>query len=166
MRIVNRGMIYNARSAPPEARFATFPAPARLEDGTLVSSFRIGSSKDSADEDSRVMTSDDEGATWQTAFPGFGDVPPGRGRIRCLGVTAAPEGELLGALGWIDRSDPSLPLFNPKTEGILPTRMLFAASRDRRRSWTRARELSLLPHTGNALTGYILVLRDGALALP
>jgi len=166
MRILERGIIFDASSAPPEARFCTFPSLARLDDGGLVVSFRTGSAKDSADEDSRVMASDDDGRTWQGVFAGFGDLPPGRGRARCLGITAASGGKLLGSLGWMDRSDPSLPMFNPATEGILPTRVLLVESADGGRSWSRGQEVSLAPHAGNATTGSILILRDGRLALP
>ncbi|MCX6030354.1 MAG: sialidase family protein [Chloroflexi bacterium] len=166
MHILGRGTIFDARTAPSEARFCTFPSLACTESGRLIVSFRTGSAKDSADEDCRVMASDDRGATWQTIFTGFGDVPPGRGRIRCLGITAACRGRLIGSLGWVDRSDPTLPLFNPQTEGILPTKVLFVESRDSGRFWPAPREVALLPHTGNAVTGAILSLKNGALALP
>ena len=166
MRIIDRGTIFDARMAPPEQRFCTFPALACLDDGRLVVSFRTGSAKDSADEDSRVMASDDDGRTWQVCVDGFGDLPPGRGRARCMGVTAAGGRTLLGATGWMDRSDPSLPMFNPATEGILPTRALFLESADGGRTWSAGREVPLAPHTGNALTGSILILKDGGLALP
>ncbi len=54
MHIRDHGTIYDATSAGYEARFATFPVLARLRDGTLVASFRVGSAKDPADEDARV----------------------------------------------------------------------------------------------------------------
>jgi hypothetical protein len=166
MRIVDRGTIFDARSAPPERRFCTFPALTRLDTERLVVAFRTGSAKDSADEDSCIMASDDDGRTWQMCQAGFGDLPPGRGRARCMGVTAAGGERLLGAVGWMDRSDPALPMFNPATEGILPTRALFTVSDDGGRIWSPFQEVDLAPHTGNALTGSILRLKDGRLALP
>jgi hypothetical protein len=166
MRILGRGTIFDARLALPEERFCTFPSLARLDDGRLVASFRTGSAKDSADEDSRVMASDDDGRTWQVVFAGFGDLSPGRGRARCLSITPASGRNLLGSLCWMDRSDPSLPMFNPETEGILPTRVLLVESADGGRTWSAGREAPLAPHTGNAITGSILILKDGCLALP
>jgi hypothetical protein len=116
-----------------------------------------------------VLISADEGQSWATAFAGFGDMAPGdsraRGRIRCMALTASGN-SLLGSLCWIDRSDPARPMFNPVTEGILPTQVMFVASTDCGRSWSGAREVPLLPHTGNAITGPILPLADGRLALP
>lgn len=79
MRVSERGTIFDATAAEPAARFCTFPSLARTAGGRLVAGFRVGSSKDSADEDVRVMVSDDEGATWQMAFAGFGAFPPESG---------------------------------------------------------------------------------------
>ena len=166
MRIVDRGAIFDARSAPPDQRFCTFASLVCLDTGRLVATFRTGSAKDSADEDTCVMASDDDGRTWQICQIGFGDLAPGRGRARCMGITAAGGERLLGSLGWMDRSDPALPMFNPATEGILPTRALFTVSDDGGRTWSAGREVDLAPHTGNATTGSIMILRDGRLALP
>jgi hypothetical protein len=167
MRVVDRGTIFDARSAPREARFCTFPTLVRQDDGRLVAGFRTGSAKDSADEDVRIMASDDEGATWQSVSEGFGDVPPGSGgRIRCIALTVVGRYKLIASLSWLDRSNPTLPMFNPQTEGILPTKVLFAESEGGGCSWTDPREVPLLPHKGNAITGSIIVLKDGCLALP
>ena len=67
---------------------------------------------------------------------------------------------------WMDRSDPKLPLASPETQGILPSKMLVAESEDGGQTWGPLREVSLHPHQGNALTGNILALRGGSLALP
>jgi hypothetical protein len=167
MRVVDRGTIFDARSAPREARFCTFPTLVQLDDERLIAGFRTGSAKDSADEDVRIMASDDEGTTWQLVFEGFGDVPPGSGgRIRCIALTAIGGHRLIASLGWLDRSKPTLPMFNPHTEGILPTKVLFAESEDGGCSWIDPAEVPLLPHKGNAITGSIILLKDGRLALP
>lgn len=166
MRILGRGTIFDATAAPASARFCTFPSLARTAGGRLIAGFRVGSSKDSANEDVRVMVSDDEGATWQTAFAGFGEFPPGSGgRIR--GIALTPLGDrLIASLLWVDHSDPTLPLASPQTQGLLPTRVLVAWSADDGRSWSTPQEVSLAPHKGNATTGPILILKDGRLALP
>jgi hypothetical protein len=167
MRVIDQGTIFDARSAPREARFCTFPTLVRLDGGRLIAGFRMGSAKDSADEDVRIMASDDAGATWQLVFEGFGDMPPGSGgRIRCIALTAIGGHRLIASLSWLDRSNPTLPMFNPQTEGILPTKVLFTESEDGGCSWTDPREVPLLPHKGNAITGSIVALEDGRLALP
>ncbi len=166
MRILDRGTIFDATAAPPERRFCTVPSLVRLENGRLVAALRAGSSKDAADEDTLVLVSDDNAATWRLAFSGFGDLPPGRGRIRASALTPISGDRLVACLTCVDRSDPALPLFNPQTEGILPTRTMLAASGDAGESWAVLGEVPLAPHTGNAITGPILSLRDGRMALP
>ena len=83
MHVVARGIIFDATDAPPAARFCTFTSLNCLRDGRLLAAFRVGSSKDSPDEDVYILASDDLGATWQPVFTGFGDVPPGsHARVR------------------------------------------------------------------------------------
>ena len=167
MHIVDRGIIFDASVAAPEARFCTFTTLERLSDGRLLAGFRTGSAKDSADESIRILLSQDDGATWQTVCEGFGEIPPGSGgRLRAVGFTETGSGRLLGVFMWMDRSDPGLPLANPETQGILPSKVLVAESEDVGHTWGSLREVPLLPHKGNALTGNILALRDGGLALP
>jgi hypothetical protein len=166
MRILDRGTIFDASAAPVEARFCTCPSLAQLGNGRLVAALRAGSSKDAADEDTPVLVSDDDAATWRLAFHGFGDLPPGRGRSRVTALTPIGGNRLVACLTWVDRTDPALPLFDPQTEGILPTRTLLAASEDAGESWTVLGEVPLAPHTGNAITGAILSLQDGRMALP
>jgi hypothetical protein len=164
MRVVSSGTLYDAALAPATARFASFTTLAQLPGGRLVAAFRVGSSKDSADEDVRVMVSDDGGVNWRMQFAGFGDLPPGRGRMRALGVTPHA-GRLLGALTRIDRSDPARPLADPETQGLLPAQVMYADSDDGA-VWSAPREVPLAPYEGCVTTGAILVLRDGTLALP
>ncbi len=167
MHIIDQGVIFDASMAAPEARFCTFTTLERLSDGRLLAGFRTGSAKDSADESIRILLSQDDGATWQTVCEGFGEIPPGSGgRLRAVGFTETGPGRLLGVFMWMDRSDPSLPLASPETQGILPSKVLVAESEDGGHDWGPMREVPLLPHKGNAVTGNILALRDGVLALP
>jgi hypothetical protein len=166
MKIVDRGIVYDATKAQPEARFCTFPWPERLADGQLLVAFRTGSSKDSPDEEVRIMASTDEGTSWSKRFDGFGAVGGEGYRIRGGAVTEQRPGMLIGSFLWIDHSDPTLPLANPETQGILPTAIMVADSADNGRSWSPLREVPLAPHRGNATTGGIVRLQDGTLALP
>lgn len=166
MRVIDRGTIFDAAAARREARFCTFPSLVRSASGQLIAGFRTGSSKDSADEDIRIMASADGGASWQAVFQGFGEFPEGSGgRLRGIALTSVGD-RLLASLLWVDHSDPTLPLASPQTQGILPTRVFVAWSDDDGRSWHDLREVGLSPHKGNATTGSILILRDGGLALP
>ncbi|MBN1642033.1 MAG: exo-alpha-sialidase [Anaerolineae bacterium] len=165
MRVVDRGVVYDASQAPACARYASFTALTALSDGALVVAFRVGSTKDAPDEDLRVMRSVDLGATWEMLWAGFADLPPGSGwRVRSGGLTEIGPGSGIGVFNTFDRSNPALPLANPETQGTLPSR-LYVAECDDWRAWRALREVPLTPHTG-ALTGRILLLRDDTLALP
>ncbi|MGE5603826.1 MAG: sialidase family protein [Nitrososphaerales archaeon] len=166
MRVVDRGTVFDAAAAPVNRRFCTVPSLVRLESGRLVACLRAGSSKDAADEDALVLVSDDDARSWRVAFEGFGDLPPGRGRIRAMALTPVGGDRLLACMTSVDRSNPTAPLFHPETEGILPTRTLLAASEDAGESWTVLGEVPLAPHTGNAITARIMLLRGGRMALP
>ena len=167
MYVTDRGVIFDASVASPEARFCIFTTLERLADGKWVVGFRAGSSKDSADEDIHILLSDDEGATWQPVLEGYGDLPPGSGwRIRAVGLTEVSPGKLMAVFASFDRSHPSLPLADPETQGVLPSRTFVAESEDAGRSWSSLREVPLHPHKGNAITGNILILSDSTLALP
>lgn len=128
MRIIERGTIDDAVRAAPSARFAAFPVLERTLDVRALAAFRIGSSKDSVNEDVRVLASDDEGRTWCEIFGGFGDILPGGWRVRALGITTLTHGGLIGAITAIDRSDPTRPLGNPDTQGLLPAKILVTES--------------------------------------
>ncbi len=166
MHVVTHGTIFDATTAPPHTRFCTFTSLNCAADGTLIAAFRMGSAKDSADEDVRIMVSEDGGAHWQMRWAGFGDVPPGsHARVRSIGLTMLPTGRWLAAIVTVDHSDPALPLANPATQGLLPTSIYVTSSEDRGRHWSTPTPVDLAPHQGNVITGDLLQLQDGTLAL-
>ncbi len=167
MHIVDQGTIYDARQAPAHARFCSFTSTCLMQDGTLLVSFRYGSSKDAADENVAVYTSRDEGRTWARVKMGFEPPVPGyptgfRGGL----INEVRPGVLLGHFQWFDRSDPTRPLADPETQGVLPSRTFIATSTDGGGTWSPYTELDMRPHRGQAATGRVEVLRDGALMLP
>ena len=64
---------------------------------------------------------------------------------------------------WVNRSDPDRPLFNPETEGILPTRILVSQSTDEGTSWGDWSELPTPGLSGCAVTGPIVRWSDGTI---
>lgn len=169
MRVVDRGIVFDASSAAPERRFCTFTSLVHLSSGRLLVTFRTGSAKDSPDEDVLITASDDEGQTWHPVFTGFTDhLGSGGERVRAAGLTEIKPGNLIGAFMLVDRSDPALPFANPETQGTLPARIVVAESEEAESadlSWRPLREAVSGSEKG-AITGEILVLSDGTLALP
>lgn len=165
MRLLSQGTLF-AGTADTQTASSCFPAVARLLDGTLLTSWRVGSQKDSADGQILLSRSIDEGDSWSKPE----ELPAGPwaaepGEVHYAPLTVLGHNHLLAALMWVDRSDPTLPFFNPTTEGLLPIRTWLCESRDGGRSWGDYRVMDGEPHDGPlAITGPALVLGDGRLA--
>ena len=166
MKLLDRGTIFDATAAPADTRFCTCPSLVRLDNGRLVVALRAGSSKDAADEDTPVLVSDDDAVTWRLAFEGFGDLPPGRGRIRAMALTPFGGDRLVACMTWVDRSDPALPSSIPRPRASCRRARCWRHRRTRARAGRVLGEVPLAPHTGNAITGAIMILQDGRMALP
>lgn len=167
MRVIDRGIIFDAGQAPPHRRFCSFTSLLRMADDRLLVAFRAGSSKDSPDENILICQSTDEGRHWELIFEGLPLEYAGvRGAWRAGALIELEPGHLLGYFTWFDRSDPTLPLCNPQTQGILPSRLLLAESDDDGRSWHAWREMETRPFEGVSATGAPLRLGNGILAFP
>ena len=147
----------------------TFPALARLSNGTLLSSWRCGSTKDCEDESVEVCASADGGRTWNQPMTVFGEtrVNGVRGSLRVVYFTEIKPAHVLAACLWIDRGTfPGKPLFNPVTEGCLPMKVLLADSFDWGTTWGPWREVEMPADIGPpSLTNPILKFSDGTLAM-
>ncbi len=168
MQIIETGFV--SRGVPGTARAALgFPGLTRLADGSLLATFRTGSTKDSDDETVEVHRSFDGGRTWTGPTHRFEAVRVGGrlGTLKVCYVTELAPGRLLGAALWIDREAyPGKPLFNPETEGCLPMTVLLAESADSGRTWSSWRSVDMPAEIGPpSLTNPVLRLRDGRLAL-
>lgn len=172
MNLIDRGIVFDASVAPPHERCSAFTSLIRLADGTLICGFKLGPEKLCATDRMVLMQSADEGRTWGRLFDGFDTTfqgTPGSysgGYLVELDPTGpGGSGRLLISLHWIDRSDPTRPLSNPETAGVLPMKYLLAESRDAGRSWSAPHEISLAPHPGTNPTGAIVRLHNGQLML-
>ena len=167
MKISDRGIIN--RGLPGTRRaFSTFPAVIPLADGSLLASYRVGSSKDSADGTVELRRSGDGGKTWGPPESPFAATLNGlEGSLRVGYVTGLGNGHLLLAAMWVDRQTfPGQPLFNEETEGCLPMEILLADSGDLGRTWSDWRVVPVPADVGPpSLTNPVLVLPGGRLAL-
>jgi sialidase-1 len=158
MRVLAEGTLFTGTAGTRTAN-CCFPAIVQLPDGTLVVSWRVGSQKDSADGQILLLRSTDEGNSWSAPEPlpagPWTDTP---GEVHYAPLTVLGQNHLLAALMWVDRSDPTLPFFNPTTEGILPIRTWFCESRDGGRSWGDYRVMNEEPDAPPTLTGPVLAL--------
>jgi hypothetical protein len=168
MNIIESGIL--ARGEPGTSRaILTFAQVIALANGTLLATYRAGSTKDSADETVEFLSSHDNGHTWSAAWRPFAEtVVEGKsGTLKICYLTEVEPGRLLAAAMWIDRTTyPGEPLFNPETEGCLPMDILLAESRDEGKSWSPWRKVPMPDEVGPAsLTNPILRLANGSLAM-
>lgn len=167
MRVQERGLIFDAATAPPNGRSSAFTSLTRLDNGDLLAAFRTATGRDAPDGRLRLMRSRNTGATWETLHPGMTAIIDGIAGNLYTGFFSelAPE-RLLGAFVWVDRSNPDLSFVNPTTAGVLPMRALLAESPDGGQTWGAFREVDLRPQVGCAITGPVFALAGGVLALP
>jgi Neuraminidase (sialidase) len=167
MKIIERGTL-NLGEPGTRRAISTFPTVTTLADGTLLASYRVGTTKDSDDETIELRRSRDGGRNWSDPVTPFTSVVDGRrGSLKVGYMTPLGGDHLIASSLWVDRQAfPGKPLFNDKTEGCLPMQVLFADSNDSGRTWSSWRVLPLPKGFGPpSLTCPILRLADGRLAV-
>lgn len=166
MKIRNQGILNQGESGSRRA-VSTFPSIAVLDDGQLLATYRVGSTKDSADETIEMRRSEDAGNTWSEPLtPFLAEWGTKQGSLKVVYVTPLDGEHLICTAMWVDRETyPGKPLFNEQTEGCLPMAILLADSYDRGATWTEWREMPLPDDVGPpSLTSPLLRLAGGRLA--
>lgn len=167
MRISDRGTL-NCGDPGTARAVSTFPTVTALRDGTILATYRIGTTKDADDETIEVRRSEVGGRTWSDPVTPFDTVVDGfRGSLKVAYVTPLAEEHLIAAALWVDREAYlGKPLFNDRTEGCLPMRVLLADSHDLGKTWTPWRVLPFPRELGPpSLTSPVLRLPSGRLAV-
>ena len=164
MKIIDTGCIFASRPGT-KRQSCTFPSICVLPSGRWICGFRSAPTKSSTSEQTVLMSwSDDEGASWSKPYepfsaPQIGSKP---GRLRMFAPTVIGEGKLIAVLCWVDNSNPSLPFFNPRTQGLLDTKILMAFSEDSGQTWSELTLVDTHPYNQpTPITGPILVLPNG-----
>jgi hypothetical protein len=152
MKLIDRGYIFDAEKATGPFRVCSFIGLCRLSSGAVLSSFRLGSGKDTADANCRVEQSDDNGKTWRMISDGFDRKSEGvDGEIRETDLMELEDGSPAAFITWIDRSAGTA-LYNADTDSILPSRLLLARS-NTDGTWQSGQRLQTAELTGAVLTG-------------
>jgi hypothetical protein len=166
-KIEDQGLILDAARQPPSGRIAYFTSLCVLRSGTILCGCQNGPGKHAVTSAIRLSRSVDDGRSWELLPAAFEtrieDTPGSLGAAELVEV--AP-GRLLLFATWFDRSDPSRPLFDPVSEGILKSKQLLTVSTDDGQTWSSWRELSMGELKGCALTGPIIQWGNGAFAFP
>jgi hypothetical protein len=158
-----RAIVFEDRDPQSPGRHVSFPHMQRLSDGRLMVACRVGSGKDSANGRVHLLESRDEGQMWRSlGFP----FPSQLGRNHCeqrCGLISEPEpGHLCCTLAYCERNDPSLPMCNPKTGGLLPFHVILSQSTDGGRNWSALREVDVSPFIQPSLCSPVTKVADGS----
>ena len=167
MKIIETGIL---NKGEPGARRAlcTFPCIIPLSDGTLLATYRVGTTKDSEDETVELRRSTDRGRSWSRPTVPFSSMVEGRkGSLKVAYISQITEDRLMAAALWVDRETyPGKPLFNEDTEGCLPMAILVADSDDSGQTWSSWRVVPVPDDVGPpSLTNPILRFPNGKLAI-
>jgi sialidase-1 len=166
MKILDRGVIFDASRQPAERRFCFFINSLALADGRILVTCRAGSSKDSADENILIFLSADQGQHWELVCEGLDGALDGvAGAWRAAHLAELRPGRLIGLFNWFDRSEPGRPLANPRTGGLLPSRLFVMESADAGRTWIERREVPKMGAEEFAITDPLVKLAGGTLGL-
>jgi len=164
VKIIGEGTIFQSKSGSNRQSLC-FPGISILPSGRWLCSCRAAPTKKSTvGQHVLVAWSGDGGSSWSKPVAPF--KPPvveGQpGLFRSLYTTPMGGLRVLGALMWVDHSDPKLDFFNKKTEGLLDTRIFTVVSNNGGRTWSKPRLLDTYPvRKPLPLTGPILVTSDG-----
>lgn len=161
----DRGIIYDATRQSAAARIAFFTSLCRLRSGVWLCGFQVGPAKQAPQSTIGLCRSHDQGRTWTRQAWQFATRLDGvPGSLSTAEMVEIEPGRLLLLATWFDRSDPTRPLFNPATQGILRSRQLLAISTDDGVSWSAWRDLPTPELSGCATTGPVVQWADGTLA--
>lgn len=164
--VINRGVLGGRRA------ISAFPSLTVVNRATLLAVYRVGSAKDyglgptkdSDDQMTELRWSGDLGRTWSEPVSPFSNLVNGvRGTPQVCYLTDLGRGHLIAATLWINREAyPGKRLFNPETNGLLPSLILLADSHDSGRTWGPQR---VVPTPLVSLTDPIKRFPDGTLVL-
>ena len=165
LEVVAQGLIFDASKGSPEEAANYDGSLLPLASGAILAGWQCGPEKHTPTNTLRIARSPDGGQSWR--------VQPGRfdhawkgilGSFLTAEMVEVEPGRVLLFTTWVNRSDPQRPLFDPETEGLLPTRILCAESPDEGASWSAWREVATPGLTGCAVTGPVLRWTDGTIA--
>lgn len=163
MKIIEQGYIFNVDKINSQKKVCMCTSVLRHSTGKLFSSFRNGTTKESADGNG-VVAESENGREWNVIFSEFRTVFDGvQGEIKVVELFERPCGNISAFLSWFDRTK-GQNLYDSSTDTILPAKIILVDSYDMGRTWRDYRYIDIGNLEGPALTGPVLRIPQGYLA--
>jgi hypothetical protein len=167
MKIVSNGIVYQSGKRS-DRRSCAFPAICMSPSGRWLCAFRAAPAKSAVAGQRPLLTwSDDQGQSWAEPSAAFSplELEGKLGTFRGAALTPLADGTLVAVASWVNHSNPSLPFYNPETEGLLDTRIFLFRSADDGETWSPPTPVDTSPFgVPTPLTGPILRLHNGEMA--
>lgn len=166
MEITRRSVIYENPLPQLRSRHSLFPNLCELDNGTILACHSISEAFESVDGTSYLSISNDGGFTFNDPVPMFPGIAAKLKRSDTCKITRLNDGRLL-AFGYaFNRSNPELPIGNPKTGGLLDNCIFISFSKDNGATWSQWQiiDTSWGPHA--EASAPITVLNDGSWVTP
>ncbi len=166
MKVVNSSVIYENPLPQLKSVISGFPYLCKISDGTILASHAMGEAFESVDMTNHISKSFDMGKTWEKPYKMFHEDNGGIQISDCCKISKIGDQKLI-ALGYsFERSNPELPLGNPKTGGLLDDEVFYSISDDNGETWSKRKAINTIwgPHV--EASAPITVLQDGSWASP
>jgi hypothetical protein len=138
LKVLGTGLVFRGEDSAPHFRDAAQPSVARTEAGELVVALNIGYNRSHHGVRCYCVRSADHGVTWSNPSIIFEPDESERQVSTGVRMRMGPDGELIGFLNFLDRSDPEAPTTNRETGGTVEREHAIVRSRDGGKSWSDA----------------------------
>ena len=166
MKLINTSIIYENPLPMLNSKQSMFPSICKLDNGDILAMHQIGEAFESVNATTYISKSVDGGLTFSSPVKMFNKKFERPIRSDTLKVTKL-DGNKLFAIGYqFIRKDPTLPLGNPKTGGLLDDEVVFCVSNDNGKTWSKRKVIKTYWGAHTEASGHIIKLADGSLATP
>lgn len=145
---------------------SAFPNVCELPDGRLIAAHQMGVAFESVDGATFLSESTDGGKTWSKPWRAFDKSGAARPTSECAKITRTDDSRLV-LLGYeFFRDDPSLPLGNAQTGGLLEDFVFWSESLDEGKTWSERHKIPNAWEGHTEASAPLYVLKDGSFATP
>jgi sialidase-1 len=134
--VENTGLVFRGSESHPQLVNAAFPSVAETTDGEVVVALNIGRTRNHPGVRCFTCRSTNGGRSWTAPEKIFEPDESRHAVSTGIRMSGTPDGELVGFVNLLDRSDPGAPTTNRETGGTVEREHAIIRSFDGGRSWS------------------------------